>query len=471
MAPIHFRIYMSVLYQRWNIPNVMNCMFGGVSVIDVLASNSTKTRITICGIDDPKMLPTIFSLTSTERVMLVTLYHYKYYGDFNIDIQFMQSSCEVIYLHPSTSQYMDVSQNVLSTNQVNELLPNDSMINIFFPAESCLVGYIIPSKLYIINPSYEHHLIYALSTYYNDRQYANKIQVYFDTDLCGGEIFVNHYMSQEYKNIIIHIGGKFSMYFDHLIPGFFKWPHCLYIFHAKHIKCHQECNVLKLEIPGLCDICNEQIGNFEFVGDHILSNTTNEIIIWSYANSSVSLSFDGQQCSMNELNVTSFYIQFQYREGFQIRSNWTLKSKSSIHIYSRYNSLLQFIVTTSFNITCSPIFRIQTPISLYEQNEMLYSITMDMLPHIWSSKENGKKPINAKFTYNLFHGKAGVSWNEAEEYCTHSRGHLVSVHSTQELDYILRWVISPSNPTPGIYIGLECKVSNIRPSTSHIHVS
>ncbi len=56
---------MSVLYQRWNIPNVMDCMFGGVSVIDVLASNSVKTRITICRMNDPKMLPTICSLNST----------------------------------------------------------------------------------------------------------------------------------------------------------------------------------------------------------------------------------------------------------------------------------------------------------------------------------------------------------------------------------------------------------------------
>ncbi len=153
---------MSVLYQRWNIPNVMNCMFGGVSVIDVLASNSTKTRITICGIDDPKMLPTIFSLTSTDRVMLVTLYHYKYYGDFNIDIQFMQSSCEVIYLQPSTSQYLDISQNVLSSNQVSTIPRNSAVINISYPAESCLVGYMIPSKLYMINPSYDLLVIYTL---------------------------------------------------------------------------------------------------------------------------------------------------------------------------------------------------------------------------------------------------------------------------------------------------------------------
>ncbi len=79
-----------------------------------------------------------------------------------------------------------------------------------------------------------------------------------------------------------------------------------------------------------------------------------------------------------------------------------------------------------------------------------------------------KKKINVKFTYNVFYREAGVSWNEAEEYCNHSGGHLVRVHSTQELEYILQWVISPTNPTPGIYIGLECKVSNIRPSTSYI---
>ncbi len=85
------------------------------------------------------------------------------------------------------------------------------------------------------------------------------------------------------------------------------------MLHAKHTECHHECKVLKMEIPGLCDICNEQIGDFEFLRDYAYSNVTKEVIIWSHANSSVSLYFDSQQCSTNEVNVTLLSLQSQYR--------------------------------------------------------------------------------------------------------------------------------------------------------------
>ncbi len=440
VAPIHFRIHMSVLYQRWNIPNVMDCMFGGVSVIDVLASNSTKTRITICGMDDPKMLPTIFRLTSTNRVMLVTVYHYKYYGDFNINIHFMQSSCEVIYLQASTSPYLDISENVLFTNKVStrSLTNNDIIINISYPAESCLVGYMIPPKPYMTNHFHNNLVFYTLSNYYNGRQYANKVEIDFETHECVPEILVEDYMPHKHKNIKIHFGGTFSLSFMYFAGRFDKWAHCLYMFHAKHIECQHECKVLKMNIPGLCDICNENVGNFQSLSENGLSTKETSVArLYSHANSSISLYFDGQQCSMNELNVTMNYYLSLYRQGFSITSHWTLKSKSSIHIYSRFGSVLIVSIVRGINLRCSPILRIQKQLSHLEEAKLLSLVLKDMLPQNWLRKYNRTKNINAKFTYNIFHSEAGISWNEAEEYCSHSGGHLVSVHSTQEIEYIL----------------------------------
>ncbi len=165
-------------------------------------------------------------------MMLVTIYHYKSYGEFNIKIQFMQSSCEVIYLQPFTFPYLDILQNVLSTNQVSTTSPKDTIINISYPAESCLVGYMIPSKLYMTHDFDTYTVIYILSTYYNGRQYANEVQVYFGTDLSGHNIFGEGYMSQEDKNTNIHLGGTFSLYFVHFSLRSDIWPCCLYIFHA-----------------------------------------------------------------------------------------------------------------------------------------------------------------------------------------------------------------------------------------------
>ncbi len=55
-----------------------------------------------------------------------------------------------------------------------------------------------------------------------------------------------------------------------------------------HIDCHHECKVLKMKIPGLCDICNEKIGDFESMRENGLSiDETRVARILSHPNNSV----------------------------------------------------------------------------------------------------------------------------------------------------------------------------------------
>ena len=58
------------------------------------------------------------------------------------------------------------------------------------------------------------------------------------------------------------------------------------------------------------------------------------------------------------------------------------------------------------------------------------------------------------YIYQNSNKPKGISWLEAEEECQKVKGHLVSVHSSEEVDEI-RKLLLPLSFSPAFYFGLQ----------------